>query len=92
MINGLSRLVSFLIAKAEQPIAIADNIEIQCPMLTSIMPGRIIISAPIKPMMIAAHRRARTVSLNKNAAPTVVNSGARKLSAVCSPIGMSVTA
>ena len=39
MINGLSRLVSFLIAKAEQPIAIADNIEIQCPMLTSIMVG-----------------------------------------------------
>ena len=59
MINGLSRLVSFLIANAEQPIAIADNIEIQCPMLTSIMPGRMIMSAPIKPMMIAAHRRAR---------------------------------
>ena len=92
MISWLSRLVSFLIANAEQPIAVADKMEIQCPMLMSVMPGRMIMSAPKKPMIIAYHLRARTVSRSKNAAPTVVKSGARKLSAVCSPIGISVTA
>ena len=76
----------------EHPIASADAIATKWPSVKSIMPGRIIIKAPMKPTAIANQRRIRTISPRTSAAPIVVKSGARKLRAVCSPIGISVTA
>ncbi len=51
-------------------------------------PGRRMIMAPAKPTKSAAQRRMRTFSPSSKMAPSVPNSGARKLMAVTSPIGM----
>ena len=76
----------------EHPIASADAIATKWPSVKSTMPGRTMIKAPMKPRAIANQRRVRTTSPRTSAAPIVVKSGARKLRAVCSPIGISVTA
>ena len=74
------------------PVTIADTTAQTWPIPIGVPPGRRMIMAPAKPMMSAAQRRMRTFSPSSTMAPSVPNSGARKLMAVTSPIGMRAMA
>ena len=54
-------------------------------------PGCRMIITPMKPMMVAVQRRARTSSPRNSAAPAVANSGTVKLSAIALSNGSSVS-
>jgi hypothetical protein len=56
------------------------------------MPGRRMIIAPMKPTMMAVQRLSRTFSPSRRIAPRVPNTGARKLMAVTSPMGIIASA
>jgi hypothetical protein len=71
-----------------RPIDIADSIAHSWPIPIEVSDGRRMIIAPVKPTASAAQRRQRTVSPSRKMAPSVPNSGDRKLMAVTSPIGM----
>jgi len=74
------------------PIDMALNTAQSCPIPNGAMPGRRMTIAPRNPTMMAVQRRSRTRSPRRRIAPSVPNTGARKLMAVTSPIGINARA
>ncbi len=85
---GGSVLHSSLTVRNEPAVAAAPSSANSANGLKVSGPGCITTSTPAKPTRVAAQRRTRTLSPRRRAAPAVANSGAVKLIAVASAIGM----